>query len=222
MTAKGQGQVSASTISSGVPPGRCPLSGLGQGGGEGPGFLFCSASNSGGLRSFRNVGFLPTEHPPSLGLLGCPPEQAASHESRSSLQTLWAPLSSSMACRKPWAPRGPRPGLVPPAALFLPGRIPHQAMAPVTQGKNPHCHPESLDRIPTRGRAGWGGGRAGWDQSQTRLEEQAETSQQSRLPNSATLSRSQPPCASVSPSVPMGRGIRSSRGPVWLSEARHV
>lgn len=27
MTAKGQGQVSASTISSGVPPGRCPLSG---------------------------------------------------------------------------------------------------------------------------------------------------------------------------------------------------
>lgn len=35
MTAKGQGQVSASTISSGVPPGRCPLGGLGA-----PGFLF--------------------------------------------------------------------------------------------------------------------------------------------------------------------------------------
>lgn len=35
MTAKGQGQVSASTISSGVPPGRCPLGGSGA-----PGFLF--------------------------------------------------------------------------------------------------------------------------------------------------------------------------------------
>lgn len=58
MTAKGQGQVSASTISSGVPPGRCTW--------------------KGGPFSFRNVGFLPTELslPSGPWPLGASPEQA--------------------------------------------------------------------------------------------------------------------------------------------------
>lgn len=55
MTAKGQGQVSASTISSGVPPGGCP--------GGVPCLLLLIGTHSGGPSSFRNVVCLPTERP---------------------------------------------------------------------------------------------------------------------------------------------------------------
>lgn len=74
MTAKGQGQVSASTISSGVPPGRCP--------GGVPCLLLLIGTPSGGPSSFRNVVWRPTELP-CLG--PCPqPSQSSSRVQASS------------------------------------------------------------------------------------------------------------------------------------------
>jgi hypothetical protein len=134
MTSKGQGQVSASTISSGVPPGRCLCQGD-------PG-LCCSCEQH-----------LVEEGPCLAGMLAF--IRQGSMGPGSSLEQVWFPgplwlwmeasglLLSSLSivhCIAE-APGGHCPGLICPTVPFL-YHAPHWAMVTVIQ-ENSHCHPES-------------------------------------------------------------------------------
>lgn len=189
MTAKGQGQVSASTISSGVPPGRCPLSGQDT---RPPVVLL----SSGVLAFFPHW-------------LHDPLRRLCSHDARSLDRGCGLPATPHRGSGKSPGPRGSHPCLTCPTTSLVPfsssgvcdsGR-PVSVIQKAQRGFQPV---EALVGKRWLGSVGWEGLEQGGNNLNPDVKSKLRSTASAKLCNFEQVKW--PFCASVSPSV--GRQTR--------------